>query len=135
MRALDFFSQGLRQHVLVEREVGDEPFQSAVFFLQLPEAPQLAHAQVRVLLLPGVERGVTHPELPAEVADRGAGFRPVGSRTRSAPPRTLTASWVRSFRAGPPKPPSYSSFNLPSFSGETSQEFGERIGGIAFIYI
>jgi hypothetical protein len=26
-----------------------------------------------VLLLPGVERGVTHPELQAEIADRGAG--------------------------------------------------------------
>lgn len=72
-RALDFFSQGLRQHVLVEREVGDEPFQPAVFFLQLPETSQLAHTQMRVLLLPGVERGVTHPELPAKVADGGAG--------------------------------------------------------------
>src|SRR2546425_1333060 len=74
VRALGFFSQGLRQHMLVEREVSDEPFEPAIFFLHLPEAPQLAHAEVRVLLLPGVEGGVTHPELSAEVADRGAAF-------------------------------------------------------------
>src|SRR5438874_6351149 len=41
--------------MLVEREVGDEPFQPVVFFLQLPKAPQLAHAQMRVLLFPGIE--------------------------------------------------------------------------------
>jgi hypothetical protein len=71
VRALDFFSQSLRQHLLVEREVGDEPFQPAVFFLQLPETSQLAHTQMRVLLFPRVEGGVTHPELPVKVADRG----------------------------------------------------------------
>jgi hypothetical protein len=59
--------------MLVEREISDEPFQSTVFFLQLPEAPQLAHAQMGVLLLPGVDRGGTHPELPAEVTDGSAG--------------------------------------------------------------
>ncbi len=64
--------------MLVEREVGDEPFQPVVFFLQLPEAPQLAHAQMRVLLFPGVEGGVTHPELPAEVADRLGRFSKSG---------------------------------------------------------
>ena len=36
--------------------------------------PQLAHAQVSVFPLPGIEGTVTHPELPAEVADQGAGF-------------------------------------------------------------
>ena len=61
--------------MLVEREIGDEPFQQAVFFFELPEPTQFTHAQVRLLLLPGVERGITHPELPAEVADRGAGLR------------------------------------------------------------
>jgi hypothetical protein len=74
VRAVDFFSQGLRQHVLVEREIGDEPFQSTVFFFQLPEPAQFTPPQVGVLFLPGVEGGVTPPELPAEVADRGAGF-------------------------------------------------------------
>jgi len=60
--------------MLVEREVSDQPVQSAVFFLQLQEAPQLVHVQMRILLLLGGERSVTHSELPAEVADRGAGF-------------------------------------------------------------
>ena len=58
--------------MLVEREVRHQPFQPAVFFFHLSEAPQLAHAEVRVLFLPGLEGGVTHPELSAEVADRGA---------------------------------------------------------------
>jgi hypothetical protein len=60
--------------MLVKREVRHQPFQPAIFFLHLPEAPQLAHAEVRILLLPGVEGGVTHSELSAEVADRGAAF-------------------------------------------------------------
>lgn len=60
--------------MLVEREVSDEPFEPAIFFFHLSEAPQIAHAEVGILLFPGVERGVTHSELPAEVADGGARF-------------------------------------------------------------
>jgi hypothetical protein len=60
--------------VFIQGEVRHEPFEPAVFFLHLPEPPQLAHAQVRVLLFPGVEGGVTHPELPTQIADRGASF-------------------------------------------------------------
>jgi hypothetical protein len=59
--------------VLAERGIGDEPFQPAVFFFELPEPLQFAHPQMGVFFLPGVERGVTHPQLPAEVADGGAG--------------------------------------------------------------
>jgi len=116
-RALDFFSQGLRRHVLVEREVGDEPFQATLFLLQLTEAPQFTHAEMGVLLFPGAEGGVTAPELPAEVADRGAASG-LADRVHDL---FFPASWVRSFREGPPKPPCYSSFNLPSFSGGTSR--------------
>jgi len=58
--------------VLVEREVGDQALQSGVFVLELPQAAELAHAQVRVLLLPRVERGLADPQLPAHVADRYA---------------------------------------------------------------
>ena len=74
MRASDFFSQCLRQHVLVEGEIRHEPFQPAVFILQLPEPTQLAHAQMGVFLFLGVEGGITDPELPAQVADGSAGF-------------------------------------------------------------
>ena len=53
--------------MLIQGEVRHEPFEPAVFFLHLPEPPQLAHTQVRVLLFPGVEGGVTHPELPTQI--------------------------------------------------------------------
>ena len=43
------------------------------FFFELPQPAQFAHAQVRLLLFPSIEGRVTHPELPAEVADGGAG--------------------------------------------------------------
>src|SRR5215470_18056776 len=71
-RASGVFLERLRQHVFVEREVGDQTLQSGVFVLELPQAAELAHAQMRVLLLPGVERRLAHAELPAHVADRSA---------------------------------------------------------------
>jgi hypothetical protein len=58
--------------VLVEREVGDQALQPCVFVLELPQAAELAHAQVRVLLLPRVERRFTDAELPADIPDRRA---------------------------------------------------------------
>src|SRR5215470_17367120 len=70
-RASGVCSQRLRQHVLVEREIGDQALQPIVFVLELPQAAELTHAQVRVLLLPGVEGGLTDPQLPAHVPDRG----------------------------------------------------------------
>src|SRR5262252_10940071 len=73
-RASGVFSQRLRQHVLVEREIGDQTLQSGVFVLELPQAAELAHAQMRVLLLPRIERGLADPQLPAHVADRRAAF-------------------------------------------------------------
>ncbi len=60
--------------MLVEREVGDEPFQPAVFFFELTESAQLAHAQVGLLLSPGIKGGVADAELAAEIPDRGAGL-------------------------------------------------------------
>src|SRR5215467_4998240 len=71
-RASGVFSQRLRQHVLVEREIGDEPFEPMVFLLELPESSQLAHPQVGILLLPRIERRLAHAQLPADVPDRGA---------------------------------------------------------------
>ncbi len=43
-------------------------------FFHLPEPAQFAHAQMGVLPFPRIEGGVTHPELPAEITDRGAAF-------------------------------------------------------------
>jgi hypothetical protein len=56
------FSQRLRERVLVEREVGDQPLQAAVFVLERPQLPQLADAQMGVILLPDVERGFTEAD-------------------------------------------------------------------------
>ena len=60
--------------MLVECEVRDQTLQPRVFVLELPQAAELAHAQVRVLLLPRIERGFTDAELPADVADRRPGL-------------------------------------------------------------
>ena len=120
MRASDFFSEGLGQHVLVEREVGDQALQPGVFVLELPQAAELAHAQVRVLLLPRVERGLADAQLAADVTDRGAGLdlaEGIGDLLLGEF-RALLRS--RPFLSGPPKPLPYSGFRLPSFSGETS---------------
>ena len=51
--------------MLVERQVGHEAFQPRILVLELPEPPKLAHAQMRVLLLPDVERRLAHAELAA----------------------------------------------------------------------
>ena len=59
--------------MLVEREIGDEPLQPIVFVLELPQAAQLTHTQVRVLFLPGVEGGFADPELAAHITDRCSG--------------------------------------------------------------
>jgi len=62
----------LPPHVLVERGIGDEPLQPRVFVLELARAAELTHAQVRVLLLPHVERGFADAELAAGVDRRAS---------------------------------------------------------------
>jgi len=69
------FSQGLRPPVVVEREIGHEPFHRAAFFFPLPQPAKFAHAQMRVRLVPGGDDGLADGELPAEVANRSP---PVG---------------------------------------------------------
>src|SRR5215470_9728991 len=71
-RASGGFSQRLRQHVFVERELGDEPFEPMAILLELPESSQLAHPQAGILLLPRIERHLAHAQLPADIPDRGA---------------------------------------------------------------
>jgi hypothetical protein len=69
-RALDFFSQGFRRHVFVDREIGHEPFQPAILFFHLPQPSLFTPAEVGVLLFPGLEDSLADAELPAEVAYR-----------------------------------------------------------------
>lgn len=61
--------QRLREHVLVEREVGYQQFQAAVFVLQRAQLPQLADAQMGVRRRPDSEGRVgrdplRQPSLP-----------------------------------------------------------------------
>jgi hypothetical protein len=72
---LRLFPQGLGQDVFVEGEVGDA-FEARILVLERPQLPQLADAQVRVSLLPDVEGGFAHAELPADVGDGAAAFDP-----------------------------------------------------------
>ena len=58
--------------MLVEREVGDQPFEPGVLLLHLPQSEQFTYAEMGVLLFPGIEGGVTDPELPAEITDGSA---------------------------------------------------------------
>ena len=58
--------------MLVEREIGYQPFEPGILLFHLPQPTQFAHAQVRVLLLPGIEGLLSDPELPAQVTDGGA---------------------------------------------------------------
>ena len=60
--------QDARPHCAT-REVRYEAFQTVVFFFHLPKPGQFTRAQMGTLLLPHRDGGVTHPELPAEIAD------------------------------------------------------------------
>lgn len=60
--------------MLVEGEVRHQPFEADIFFFHLPQSAELAHLQMRILLFPGVEGGVTTPELSAGGANGRAGF-------------------------------------------------------------
>src|SRR5215475_3091941 len=91
-----------------------------VFVLEVPEPAQLAHPQVGIILLPGIERRLAHAELPADVPDRGAALD-LAQRVGD-----LLLGELRALHrsppvcGGPPKRQLYSSFALPSFAGETS---------------
>lgn len=56
--------------MLVERQIDDELLQPAILVLHLPQAAELAHAKVGVLLLPEVVSRRAHAELPAVVRHR-----------------------------------------------------------------
>ncbi len=123
------FFGGSPADVLVEREIGDQALQTRVLLLELAQAPELAHAEVRVALLPDVERRFAHPQLATDIADRGAALRlPQGKGD-------LLLRELRRFivvppgdRGGPPTR-SYSRFNLSSISGRTSVTSREASGG------
>jgi RHS repeat-associated protein len=61
------------QHDLIERQVGDEPFQLRVFVPQLLQLPRLAGQHPAVLFLPAIERLLGHTDLATDIADGHAG--------------------------------------------------------------
>jgi hypothetical protein len=67
---VNLFSQRLGEHVLVEREIGDEPLQPRILVFELAHAPDFVHAQMPEPLLPNVERRLADPGLAADIADR-----------------------------------------------------------------
>jgi hypothetical protein len=60
--------------MLIQREISHPPLQSAVLLFQLSEPAELAHAQMRIFLLPGVEGLLGDAILPAQIANWGAGL-------------------------------------------------------------
>src|SRR5205085_5450597 len=62
----------LREDMLIEREISHQALQAIVLVLELPKPAHLAHTQMRVLLLPDIERRLTHAELSADVRYRHA---------------------------------------------------------------
>lgn len=61
------FLQHLLEHLLVEGQIGDDLFEPAIFVLELAYPPELGDAHPRIALFPGVEGGLTDPELAADL--------------------------------------------------------------------
>ena len=57
-------------NVLTEAEIRDQSFQPRVLFFELAESSDFIDAQVRMLLLPGVERRLADAQRPADIANR-----------------------------------------------------------------
>ena len=66
------FLRYVLEHDLVERQVGDEPFQLGVFVAQLLQLAGFTGQHPAVDLLPAVERLLGDPDLATDVADRHA---------------------------------------------------------------
>ena len=66
-----FFSERLGEHVLVERQVGDQLLQAPILVLDLPQPAQLADSQVGVLPFPEVERRLAEAPLPTDIRHGG----------------------------------------------------------------
>jgi hypothetical protein len=74
-QASDCFSERLREHVLIEREIRDQSLQPSVLLFELPSASQLAHTQMGIFLLPRIECRFSHTLLPTDVSHRRTTLR------------------------------------------------------------
>jgi hypothetical protein len=67
--ASQLFSDDLLEDVAIEREVGDDLFQFAVFMAQRPQLAQLRQAESGKLLFPAVERLLADAEAATDFGD------------------------------------------------------------------
>ena len=72
--ASELLLQYLLQHLLVQTQISHQFLQPLIFILQLPQTPQLGHAQTGKFLLPVVKSGLRNPHFSANFPDAGAGF-------------------------------------------------------------
>lgn len=63
----------LLQHLLVQTQISHQFLHLLIFILQLPQTPQLGHAQTGKFFLPVVKSGLRNTHLSANVPDAGAG--------------------------------------------------------------
>jgi len=78
--ALGVYSQGLREDMLVELQVGDEARYAPAFLIELARPLQFADPEESIRFLPPVELDLPHPELRAHITDGGCRCRPGGAR-------------------------------------------------------
>ena len=58
--------------MLVEGEIGHQPFEPGVLLFHLPQPTPFAHTEVRVFLFPRVEGLLGDAELSTDIPDGGA---------------------------------------------------------------
>src|SRR5262245_11617358 len=66
-RASALFLEHVLEHRLVQGQVSHDLLEATILLLERLDPPELGHAHARVLLLPGIEGRLTHPELPAQL--------------------------------------------------------------------
>jgi hypothetical protein len=57
------------QYVPIQRQIGYQSLQTGILVTKLPQLAHFQDTQVRVALLPDVERRLTDPNLPTYVGD------------------------------------------------------------------
>src|SRR5262245_58105102 len=74
-RASALLLEHVLEHRLVQGQVSHDLLEATILLLERLDPPELGNAHARVLLLPGVEGRLTHPELPAQLGRRRALLR------------------------------------------------------------
>jgi hypothetical protein len=81
-RGFRAFSDNLLQDVAIQRQVGDQLLQLAVFVAQRPQLADLLDANAGELFFPAVERLLADPEAATDLGDLFPAFPPGAARRR-----------------------------------------------------